>query len=572
MDVVHLVQLSSVTGAGLFFSAGFLARKAFPSKDASAELEAALRGEKTARQQAEELAGTQEKLAKAQAQQLGQLQQQLAALQRQRDDAARQLAEEKAQAAARVSALEAEAGQLRQAASAPRPAVNVAPLTDENARLRAQLSQASSEAEAYRAKLSQRDADLANIRAELASAQSLASTAEREVREAEAHAAQLKAAAGREKLLEQKIADLTARVSQSASAQAQLQQVTAQLAASQAKAKEAQQSVQQIAPLQTQLAAAQAKLKEAQQGVQQLAVAQAQVRQLEQQLVAVQERTAQLEQQIAAAQVQNQKSQALAQELMATRAQMRDLRAQVAEAEARAKEAVRLREENSALRAQAAEPSRGADSQVSMADVQRRNVELSLKARVLEQRSAEFEMQAAEIESLRFKVDQLQSLASETVVLRERVLDLEAVSFARKVVEGKGSVSRPSRTDGPTGLENQLERDLEVLVRGDTGCRTAVLADMRGLLIAATGDITYQDEIAAAASLTIYTTERLRQLVPMGEPASIRLVDVNHVALETRWLRWENDAFLLTTLGVAPDVHDQREEHVQKIISELLGT
>ena len=66
--------------------------------------------------------------------------------------------------------------------------------------------------------------------------------------------------------------------------------------------------------------------------------------------------------------------------------------------------------------------------------------------------------------------------------------------------------------------------------------------------------------------------QRIRQLVPMGEPLSIELMDVNRVVLRIHWLRWQNDAFLLTTLGVAPDAADVRDAHAQAIMSELVGS
>ena len=138
--------------------------------------------------------------------------------------------------------------------------------------------------------------------------------------------------------------------------------------------------------------------------------------------------------------------------------------------------------------------------------------------------------------------------------------------------KGIGALKRQARPGDGEKLENLLEGNLDALVREETGCRTAVLADLRGLLIAASGDITYQDELAAAASLTTYTSERIRQLVPMGEPLSIELMDVNRVVLRIHWLRWQNDAFLLTTLGVAPDAADVRDAHAQAIMSELVGS
>src|SRR5262245_6516024 len=90
MDVQQLVGLVSVTGAGLFCSACFLVKRAFPSKEdtsgANPELASSLQGEKAARERAEE--------------QVRAAQQQAAALQQRHDDIAAQLAAEKSQAAA----------------------------------------------------------------------------------------------------------------------------------------------------------------------------------------------------------------------------------------------------------------------------------------------------------------------------------------------------------------------------------------------------------------------------------------------------------------------------------------
>jgi hypothetical protein len=560
MDIQSLVLLSSVAGAGLFTGVGFLANRVlFPQKAGpSPELQSALQGEKEARHRAEE---------------------QAKALERQHEEGARQLAEERSQAAqlraklqtegraaeqlhnearlreqaqqevqrlaAIVSRLEGEASQVR----ASRPSVDTKPLADENARLRAQVTQLGGDMEAFRVRLQQREAELNDSRAQLASAM-----AQKPAGPAQA------APNAAVKQLEAKVAELTRKSSETDAKQREL---TTQLTAAQTKA-------QQLATVQQQLAAAQAQAKSAQQLQAQLTAAQAQVREAQR----MAQQLADIQQQLAAAQAQVKDSQPVAQELMATQAQMRELREKLSTAEGRSQEAPRLKDENAALRQQINDLKKAHEPQQGMAEIQRRNVELSLKARALEQRSQEFEMQATEIESLRTKVDQLQSAANETAALRARVRDLEARGYADRAAKGEGTLRRPARVkpNEEQRLENLLEGNLEALVKEETGCRTAVLADLRGLLIAASGDITYQDELAAASSLTTYTTERIRQLIPMGEPLAIQFIDVNRVVLRIEWLRWQNDAFLLSTLGVAPETGAEREDRVQTIMSELLGS
>ncbi len=312
--------------------------------------------------------------------------------------------------------------------------------------------------------------------------------------------------------LEAKVAELTRKASEADARQREVQQLTAQLTAAQSKSNEAQQLAQQLAAAQARLAQVDAK------EAQQLSVAQAHAAQAQQ----------------------------LAQQLTTAQGQIRDARAALVSAENRAQEAVRLRDDNTALRAQIAELQRGGqEAPSSLTDGQRRDVEMSLKARALAQRNEEFDIHIAEIESLRNKVDSLTDAANETVS-RERVRELEAQGYAAQIVRGDGWTKRPAKTNaGPDRLGNMLQNKLEALVTDTKGGRTAVLADLRGLLIAASGDISFQDELAAAASLTTYTTSRLQELFPMGKPLALEMMDVNRVLLRVDWLHMDDDAFLL---------------------------
>ncbi len=98
-----------------------------------------------------------------------------------------------------------------------------------------------------------------------------------------------------------------------------------------------------------------------------------------------------------------------------------------------------------------------------------------------------------------------------------------------------------------------------------------MLADFRGLLIAAHGEPSHCEELAAAASVLTSTAERLRELLPLGEAASFTLVDENEVVFRTRLLAWEDERFLLGTLGAAPPGQDPVAAAMRARIAALIG-
>jgi predicted regulator of Ras-like GTPase activity (Roadblock/LC7/MglB family)/chromosome segregation ATPase len=602
MDVVQSIWLSSITGAGLFMSVGLLVSRAFPQKvGPSTEQQAALQGESEARLRAES---------------------QIAAFQQKTDEAGRQLADERSQAAAlrsriqsdarvgeqlnnekrlrdeaqqevqRLSAgiarLESEAMQLRAAAGSAGRAGDPRQLADENLRFRAQLGQLGGEIEAYRGQFQQREVELNALRQQLAASENNGAGAQKRIQAAEVQVqrarTQMEELQGARARAEAEVLQLreglknagqaSAGGASASAAAARVPQLEAKVAELQRKANEADARQREVQQLTAQLSAVQAKSNDSSQLAQQLAAAQALLAQ-----VGPKEA-----QQLAVAQAHAAKAHQLAQQLSAAQTQIRDARTELGNAEARAQEATRLRDENGALRTQIADLHKAnlqktdvsrvdSGGPQSLAEAQRQNVELSLKSRALAQRTAEFEVHAAEIESLRDKVEMLTAAASETLELRAKVRDLEAQGFAIKLSNGDGWTKRPAKShDGPDRLESMLQDKLEALMTDTQGCRTAVLADLRGLLIAASGDVKYQDELAAAASLTTYTTERLRDLFPIGEPTAIEVVDVNRTMLRVDWLRVNEDTFLLTTVGVAPEVSSRRTGHSDAIRAELDGT
>lgn len=580
MDVVQSIWVSSVTGAGLFTAIGLLASRALPRKaTVSPEQLAALQGESESRVRT---------------------QTQIVALQQKHDDLARQLTEERSQAAelrgrsqndpsvgeqllnekrlhlaarqeaqllgASVARLEAEAIQLRAVANKPEAG---RPTADESAQWRAQLAALQRENQAHRAQLQQRETELGAVRTQLATSESRASMAQTQAQAAsvqmQRELAEIQSARAR---AEAEIAQLreavrTAGQSVASTAAARAQQLDAKVAELQGKASASEALQREVQQLTAQLTAARTKITEGQLATQQLAAAQARVAQFD----------ARDAQQLAVAQAHAKEAHQLAQQLSAAQAQLRDLRAELVVAEKRTHEVAGLREENGALRLQITElQSAATEAAPGLAEVQRRNVELSFKSRALSQRNQEFEVLATELESLRNKILDLTDEAAEAGLLRKKVRDLEAQGFATKIVRADTWTKRPARDNsGPDRLESLLQNKLESLVMATPGCRTAVLADLRGLLIAASGDIVYQHELAAVASLMTYTTERVRELLPLGEPSAFEMVDVNRAMVRVNWMRLDSEAVLLTTVGLAPAQTEAFQGHTQGLMEELAG-
>jgi hypothetical protein len=206
---------------------------------------------------------------------------------------------------------------------------------------------------------------------------------------------------------------------------------------------------------------------------------------------------------------------------------------------------------------------------VDLGEVQRQKTELALKLRQLEQRAEQAKKQEAENVALRRRVETLSTAAEEVTALRARVRDLEAQHFARRTLSSKPPIDEPPSSRGP--LEMSLELSLRDVMASDEGCRAAVLSDDRGLLIAAFGDRVYRHELAAAASLTTYTISRLREILPLGEAVNIAVVDRNDVLFRTRWIKWQDEDLLLSTLGIAPE-EDQPEIDVLTLrLAEIIG-
>ena len=454
---------------------------------------------------------------------------------------AAQLRTAAAASAGQVSRLEAELGQLRASGGGGGgggKSSDTKPLLDNIARLSAKISDLSADLDVHRGRLQQREAELAEARAAVSASDAKVAQAKKQV-EAQMRAQLEEAAKGRAEALKK------------------AEQLQAEIGALKSQAKGAGQSS-------TELQAARARSQ-----------------QLEAALTDAQAKVASLEaardwEKGSEADAEQERVQ-LGQELRSTQALLRDAKAQVTALEPRLQDMDRLRSENSSLRVEMAELERqkAADPGMDLSTYQRKNAELSLKAKVLEHRTTEFERLAEENHELKMKVETLDITLGDNERLVRRVRELEAQAFATQASRVPTLVPGPIRkvatNTAELRLEALLEEALETLVREDRGCQVAVLSDLRGLLIASSGDKSHQDELAAAASLTTYTTDRIRELLPMSEPKMIQWVDTNRVALRARWLRTEDESFLLTTLGLDSEPANTRADRLSATISQLIS-
>jgi hypothetical protein len=240
-------------------------------------------------------------------------------------------------------------------------------------------------------------------------------------------------------------------------------------------------------------------------------------------------------------------------------------------------ERARAEAESVALRRELSAHARAEAEPMSVAEAQRVSVEIGLRGHALDRREREIARREAEYVALRRDVERLAAAQEELVELRRKVGELTARGFALGLpaaggdggASGVSSARRPRMASGPR-LEAAIEDRLEALrVRGD-GCRTAIVSDTSGLLVAATGEAAHRDALAAAVSVTTETIERLRRFLPLGEPVEIRLVDENHVVMTARWIRCDDCRLLLGTLGVASAPADPSADAIGASISDLI--
>lgn len=158
-------------------------------------------------------------------------------------------------------------------------------------------------------------------------------------------------------------------------------------------------------------------------------------------------------------------------------------------------------------------------------------------------------------------------LEAENVALRRKV---EEQHPAEAPLDDAQRHNLEPRPQAGQKLEQAIEGRLDELRLRRGSCQTAVLGDVRGLLLASCGDATHDEALAAAAAMITETGERMRLILPLGELLEMRLTDVNRAVFAARWLGDDQERYLLGTLGVTHEKMDPRADAIEASVSDLL--
>ncbi len=587
MDLIQSIWLSTVAGAGLFLGAGYVAGKGLTSKAADGGSASLLQAEKDARQQAE---------ARVTA-----LEQQQAALTKSLEGE-RSRAQEGQNARTEAQKLREQLGQLqtelnkaRSAVAGPSPAE--AQLRQENADIRQRLSAAEQASHAYateHARAQDLEQRLAAAMAQagsaqggdaqrLAAVQTELQAVHTQLRDARAQADQLRANAQRADQLAAENAQLRTRSGGSDKLAAELATEKAKVSQLQTQVAALQKTTENTGKLAADLTNEKTKLRELEQKLAAAQKSSGDSGKLTQELAAEKAKVVQLQAQIATLQQAANEAARLGLDLANARSKVNELEARLAKAPVggtNPQEVERMRGENNSLRGELDMLKRTAISSKDHDALKKTNNDMALRMRTFEQRASETDYFANENSDLRRRLEELEAIALEAKQMRRRITDLEAQAFAMaaaktkdKGAAGKPAVAQTQSTSagGEKRLEQLLEEAMSALIRDETGGRAVVLADTRGLLLAAAGEVKYQNELAAAASVVAEVAEKVRALLPFAEPQMLHLSDVNNVVVKTRWLRIQDDTLALSVLGFSDDLPDPTEDKVAKTVTKLMA-
>jgi chromosome segregation ATPase len=236
--------------------------------------------------------------------------------------------------------------------------------------------------------------------------------------------------------------------------------------------------------------------------------------------------------------------------------EVKGLRMRLQAAEAKAAEAEALRDQLAELRQQIESADQGPANADEIEGLKRTERDLLVKSQLLRQRIEELERYADENVQLREQIKELEPNAAKAEEFLAQVRELEAEIFASGIRAASSAESPTvtgirSATDGPSAagtVGGTLDDRLGELTRHGR-YSAAVLADVQGLPLAASGAKPHHESLAAVSSLVREMATRARDLLPLSSPTLIEIVDANDIGVRSRLFSAENETLVLTTLG-----------------------
>jgi predicted regulator of Ras-like GTPase activity (Roadblock/LC7/MglB family) len=265
--------------------------------------------------------------------------------------------------------------------------------------------------------------------------------------------------------------------------------------------------------------------------------------------------------------INRQQLSGLDDELATAHKDLKEAQVKAQSAESRGEELERLLDENLRLREDLRELETLRSEAASMTSLRSEHQTLMVDTEVMKRRLASYENLEAECTELRQQVESLSGEVADALRLRERTRALEAQLFAA------GQNPRDEARSSDAGL--MVDRAMtehgpidEILstVASVEGLRSAVVADLQGLLVGGVGEGSHYEEMAAISGSAEDLAIRATQLLPLDQVRSVCLYDINELVLSCHYFRAGQDKFALSALRTKDRLPD---EVVDRAITSL---
>lgn len=260
-------------------------------------------------------------------------------------------------------------------------------------------------------------------------------------------------------------------------------------------------------------------------------------------------------------------------ELEDARSELREAQIKAQTAESRGEELERLLVENRNMREDLRDLEDLRAESAEFSTLKSAHQNLRLESEVLGRKLEELERMESECLDLRGRVEELGREADEAGRLRARLSSLEAQLFAAGQTPHAAQAA-----DGPEGRADRVLAEHgpidEILAKmaETSGVRSAVVADLQGLLVGGVGEGGYHEEMAAISGTAEDLSVRATGILPLDRIHSVCLSDVNQLILSCHYFLSGGDTFALTALRrESPLPAETVAETIEKLTTALEG-
>ncbi len=265
--------------------------------------------------------------------------------------------------------------------------------------------------------------------------------------------------------------------------------------------------------------------------------------------------------------------ESIGRELEEARSELREAQIKAQTAESRGEEVERLLAENQRIREDLRDLEDLRAESEELSSLKNEHQNLRLESEVMGRKLEELERMEAECVELRGRVEELGREADDARSLRERLSSLEAQLFAAGQTPRDSSLqeSIEGRSDRVLAEHGPID-DILAKMAAASDVRSAVVADLQGLLVGGVGEGGYHEEMAAISGTAEDLSVRATGILPLDRIHTVCLNDVNQLVLSCHYFKSGGDTFALTALRRdAPLSSDVVEQTIAKLTTALEG-